>query len=146
MKFTWGHGITIGFALFVVYILYFVFTSFGMSIDLVSEDYYAQEVKYQNRIDQERNALDIKDEIHVSSAGSEIKIAFPEEWKDAIELGSVHFFRPSNVDLDVRIPLRLDENAQLTVPLDKFVAGRYEVQLYWEAKGKEYFVKKDLYI
>lgn len=142
----WGHGITIGFGLFVAYILYFVFTSFGESIDLVSEDYYAQEVAYQSRIEQKRNAAAVKDEVQVTRKGDEVVLSFPEEWRHAITHGEVHFFRPSNKALDVKVPLQLDDHSSLHVPADKLVSGRYQVKIYWEADQKAFYIEKDLHI
>lgn len=142
----WGYGIIIGFVLFAAYILYFVFSSYNHSIDLVAEDYYAQEVAYQDRITGIQNASAVSDDIGVQCTRTEVVVTFPEEWKNAITAGTVHFFRPSDVNRDVIVPLELDEQSALHVTGEKFQAGRYEVQISWQADGKSYYVKKDLFI
>ena len=63
MKFTIGHAITIVFISFTVYILSFVYRSFTNEVDLVAEDYYAQEIAYQDRIDHIANAKHLAGEI-----------------------------------------------------------------------------------
>lgn len=141
----WGHGIIAGFALFAAYILYFVFSSFNQRIDLVAEDYYAQEVAYQDRINDMENASALKDDITVQNTETGVQISFPLEWKNA-PAGNVRFFRPSDVRKDFIVPLELDEQSMLYVPGEKFTAGRYEVQISWQANGRSFYVKKDLFI
>lgn len=57
-KFNWGTGLAIGMILFVSFILFLVttmLTSAKYEHDLVTEDYYAAELHYQNDIDAEQN-------------------------------------------------------------------------------------------
>ena len=59
MKFNWGTGIVLAFIGFISFIMYFVVnmnTDKKLDHDLVTEDYYKQELKYQNDIDKEKNA------------------------------------------------------------------------------------------
>lgn len=142
----WGHGVTIGFVLFAGYILYFVFVSFNRNFDLVSDDYYAQEVAFQDRIDDTKNGLEIKDEITIKHNDNQLEVNFPIEVAKQITKGNIHFFRPSDKKLDLEISLDLDENGLLSIPLEKFVQGRYEAQISWDANGKSYYVKKDIFI
>ena len=54
MKFNWGTGIVLAFAAFIVFILYFVVLSTrdpASNHDLVTEDYYKKELKYQEDLD-----------------------------------------------------------------------------------------------
>ena len=64
MKFNWGTGIVLAFIAFISFIMYFVIsmnTDKSLDHDLVNEDYYKQELEFQNDIDKEKNAktLDI---------------------------------------------------------------------------------------
>ncbi len=142
----WGHGVTAAFVLFAGYILYLVTGCLNQEVGLVAEDYYAQEVAYQDRIEHRANAQAFKEDILVSRNASQVVIDFPEEWHKALESGQVHFFRPSDNELDVKLPLTLDQEGQFKVNGESFVPGRYEVNLSWTYDGKGYFVKKDLFI
>ena len=50
MKFNWGTGITIFFLSFVVFMLFMAYKCFQTDFDLVTEDYYAKELVYQETI------------------------------------------------------------------------------------------------
>jgi len=146
MKFTWGHGVTLGFILFVGYILYFVFVSFTQDIDLVAEDYYAQEVAFQDRIEQTENAKPFAGDISVAMKGEALVLTFPTEAQGTDLEGVVYLFRPSDTDLDLKFPLTLDENGQMQLPAQVMTKGRYEVQLLWSAAGTSYYVSKSVVI
>lgn len=146
MKFTWGHAITLVFIAFASYILYFVITSFSMDIDLVAEDYYAQEVAFQSKIDATSNAKEIVADIQFEQAESGVMLVFPDSMDIQIEEGQVKFFRPSQNDLDRVFPLQLDADHRMFVPKQVLESGRYMVQLSWKAGGKDYYLEKDIVI
>ena len=59
MKFNWGTGIVLAFIGFISFILYFVITmstNKKYDHDLVTDDYYKQELEYQSDINKEKNA------------------------------------------------------------------------------------------
>ena len=55
MKFNWGTGIFISIIIFFIAIFIFLYIAFTNENDLVENDYYPQEIEYQNRIDKVQN-------------------------------------------------------------------------------------------
>jgi hypothetical protein len=53
----WGYKIAITFILFGALIIFMVVKSFQQNIDLVTDDYYQEELKYQQQIDKLENTL-----------------------------------------------------------------------------------------
>ena len=51
----WGKGIFIFYSLFVVAILSVVYFAFTQEVNLVSEDYYQQEIAYESQIERIKN-------------------------------------------------------------------------------------------
>jgi hypothetical protein len=60
--------------------------------------------------------------------------------------GTVHFFRPSNENLDVEIPLQLDSNGVQVIEGSIFESGRYQIQINWELEGANYYLEKNVFI
>ena len=58
MKLSWANSIILSFVLFMAFIGYLVHGTFQQNIDLVAEDYYQQEVAFQNVIDKSNNYKD----------------------------------------------------------------------------------------
>ena len=137
---------TIGFSLFVVYILSFVYRSYTQNIDLVAEDYYAQEVAFQDRIDETANAEQFKKDLVVSRTDGFIEFIFPTEVTSAVTSGQIHFFRPSDKAMDIKIPFELNDSGVVRVPTQILNQGRYQVKFSWNTEDKSYFLSKDIVI
>lgn len=95
----WGKSIVLAFVIFIGFIMYIVIRSAQESVDLVSEDYYNEELKYQDVIDAEINTLPFKDSIRIEQIAQTIEMEFPDEIIVDAE-GEIYFFRPNDIKLD----------------------------------------------
>ncbi|MFT5617904.1 MAG: hypothetical protein ACI85I_001130 [Arenicella sp.] len=140
MKFNWGHGITLFSALFMSMILYFVISSVNYDSELVSEDYYENEINYQTRIDKERNAS--KEKINISQEATGLQIVF----LNSVDKGTVQFFRPSNKELDFQKPIQLNSNFQQQIGLENTKPGLWRIKLDWQKGGKDFYYEESVVI
>ena len=74
MKISWGIKIIIVFAVFAAGIFTMVAVSMMNETDLVSENYYEQEIKYQDQIELLNNSSHLNDKIIVTQERNEIMI------------------------------------------------------------------------
>ena len=84
MKINWGTGIVIAFIAFISFIMYFVIsmnTNSKYDHDLVTEDYYKQELEFQNEIDKESNSKHLVENISWKKTTDGIHIIFPASLK-----------------------------------------------------------------
>ncbi|GAA4307860.1 FixH family protein [Pontixanthobacter gangjinensis] len=147
MKINWGTGLVIGMLAFISFIMYFVVTmmsSTDYDHDLVVEDYYREELHYQQDIDAEKNALALEEGIEVYRDGNKLILKFPETMNLAELEGTVSFYRPSSKKLDFVIPFSEIENNRLLAPDDQMIAGRWNLKVRWQEHGKEYLFKKEI--
>lgn len=146
MKFNWGTGIILAFIGFIGFILYFVIS---MNVnqkydhDLVTEDYYKQELEYQNDIDKEINAKTLKQNLNWKKTTEGISIQFPKEIDIKNISGKVFLYRPSNKQLDFEIPISLS-NHNLLIPDNRLLDGRWNIKIDWEYNKKSYLYKKEI--
>jgi nitrogen fixation protein FixH len=138
----WGTGIVISFVLFIAMIFLFIFLGGREPSDLVSEDYYAQELKYEERIQAARNTAPYKDSIEVNRTESLVMISFPAAALAGLEEGTVEFFRPSEADDDVLFKLEPSDEGIMLVPRSELKPGRYEIKINWTCKGVVYYWEK----
>lgn len=83
MKINWGTAIVIAFGLFITFILYFVFkVQINPKYDneLVTEDYYQQELKVQGNIERTSNANALEEKIELKKSEEGITIQFPKDF------------------------------------------------------------------
>ncbi|MAN26056.1 MULTISPECIES: FixH family protein [Mesonia] len=145
-KINWGVGIVITIVCFMGFIMFFVIkmsTDTKYDHDLVTEEYYKEELAYQDQIDAQQNSAHLAENIQVEVSAEGIQILFPSEKID-IE-GKVNLYRPSNKKLDLEIPVNL-ENQQMMIPAEKLVEGKYKLSIHWKWNGTTYLFKKDLQI
>lgn len=144
MKFNWGTGIFLAYTIFALSMFWAVYQSTKHDNSLVVDNYYEEDLKYQQRFERIANANALSSPVGVAydRAAKAVVLSFPAEVGQAV--GEVQFYRPSDRRLDFATPLQLDEAGRQAVASDKLVGGRWVVKISWEAQGKGYYVEKDL--
>ncbi|WP_136666768.1 FixH family protein [Flavobacterium sp. H122] len=144
MRANWGTGIVVAFGLFITFILYFVFKVQGdanYDHEMVTEDYYKKEIGYQEQLDKQQNAYDLKEKITVKSTDDGLVIQFPASFDYKNIKGKVSLYRPSNQKLDFDMPISLS-SSNLLIPKTKLVGGRWDISIEWNYKDKGYLNKE----
>ncbi len=142
LKINWGTGIVIAMVLFMTFILSFVYKSFTQeySHDLVSEDYYKDELHYQKEIDKLNNAVRLESKIILSNSDKGITIKFPDNFDYQNINGNISFQRYSNSVLDFNKNIELTSDKFL-IPDSLLVSGKWIIKIDWKYKGEEYLFK-----
>ena len=148
MKISWGTGIVIAFALFISFILYFIFkvqSNPKYDNELVIEEYYKNDAKFGDEMIRVQNAQDLKQKPVISNTSEGITIVFPEVFVSNEIKGKVSFYRPSDKKFDFEVPILLS-NSSLNVPKEKLLGGRWDINMEWQYEGKQYLTKETIYV
>ena len=146
MKINWGTGIVLAFIGFISFIMYFIIT---MNVDerfeheLVTEDYYAEELNYQNDIDKLNNAKKLLRNVHYEKTNEGLFVRFPEDLDYKKITGKVFLYRPSNKQLDFETTISLSE-ISLLIPDKRLVDGRWNIKIDWQYNGISYLFKESI--
>jgi len=148
MKFniSWPTGIIISIAAFVIFILSFVYkVTFLPQYDhhLVSDDYYKDELNYQQEIDKLNTAAELKQNLILKKVDLGLLISFPSEFEASKIKGTIAFQRLSNDKIDFLLPIDLETN-DLLISDDKLVEGRWNVKIEWTVNNNTYLFKKKI--
>lgn len=146
MKINWGTGIVLAFIGFIGFILYFVITMITnkeYNHDLVTEDYYKQELEFQNDINKQKNAKDLSKNISWTKNQDGLIIEFPENLDAKKISGKVFLYRPSNKQLDFETPISLSKN-HLLIPDKRLLDGRWNIKVDWKYNGNLYLFKDEI--
>jgi len=139
MKFNWGTGVTIFFMSFVVFILFMAYKCFQTDFDLVTEDYYAKELVYQETIQKLNNEKRLKESFFIKKLENGVSLAFPKDQAIAGIKGTVQFFRPSDKELDKYFELTQNPEGTYFFKSENFQKGIYKVKVDWESGQTSYF-------
>ncbi len=139
----WGKGILLTIIGFVVLIMTMVVISVRMDgIELVTENYYEAEIKYQDRIDEASSALQLdRTVISYSAIGKNLTLDLPTG-----TTGKIQLFRPSDSSLDREILVDVIASGSTSVALGDLKAGYWKIQLSWTEEGKNYYEEKKITI
>lgn len=142
----WGTRIFLSFVVFAIIIFTMVFISMNQDINLVADDYYKQEIEYEDQIQRIRNtkALIESPVISIDKSTQEVIIQFPGSIAKTVQEGSIHFFRPSDSSLDKRYVLSLDETGIQRISIVGRLKGLWKVKLSWKDQELEYYDEKIL--
>lgn len=146
MKMNWGTAIVIAFVGFIGFIMYFVVNMAAnekYDHDLVVEDYYQQELKFQSDIDKEENSKTLKTNITWQKTQDGILITFPKDLDIKDIKGKVFLYRPSNKQLDFETPISLS-NHNLLIPDNRLLDGRWNINIDWTYNNKSYLFKEQI--
>ena len=140
----WGARIVLSFVVFAILIFTMVFISMKQDINLVSTDYYKQEIAYEDQIQRERNtrSLAVSPEIKFENTSQQVIITFPEELATQVKDGYIHLFRPSDSALDKKYKLELNNKGVQSISVLDNLRGLWKIKLYWEDNAKEYYYEK----
>jgi hypothetical protein len=148
MKINWGTGIVIAFALFMTFILYFVFevqSNSKYDNDLVVEEYYKHDSHFQDEMTRVQNAHDLQQKPSILYNSEGVKVVFPATFESNKVKGNILLYRPSNKKFDFDTPIALT-NSSLLIPQTKLIKGRWDVNMEWQYEGKKYLSKEVIYV
>jgi len=148
MKINWGTSIVIAFALFMTFILYFVFqvqSNSKYDNDLVVEEYYKHDAHFGEEMIRIQNANNLIHKPIITDSKLGITIEFPKEFEPKSIKGIVSLYRPSNKKLDFEVSISLS-NPTLLIPISNLEGGRWDINMEWNYLGKKYLTKEIIYI
>ncbi|WNH07916.1 FixH family protein [Thalassobellus suaedae] len=146
MKINWGTGIVLAFIGFISFIMYFIITmnvNNKYSHDLVTEDYYAEELDYQNDINKLTNANNLNQNISYKKSEEGLIINFPDDIDYTKIKGKVFLYRPSNKQLDFDTAISLSK-PYLLIPDNRLVDGRWNIKIDWQLNNQSYLYKETI--
>lgn len=138
----WGKGIIVALALFVGFILFLVITLMRQDVDLVSEDYYKQEIDYEARIQKEQNGLNSAAKIKIVDQKSFVIIQLP----DSIALTNVlvNLKRPNDEKLDKSF--KIEGTKTFMLPKASLEKGKYDLTIEYTIDQKECLMQQKIKI
>ncbi|MBK9192893.1 MAG: FixH family protein [Crocinitomicaceae bacterium] len=139
----WGKSITIFMVLFMGFILSMVYYAFTKNADLVEENYYENELNYdQHKINRE-NYTGLTDQASIQTVPDGVQIYVPAT-ETPVKNGSIYFYRPDEKKLDRNYELSLDEKNLQLLPYSDFKEGYYDVRIEWSDAQKSYLFENNI--
>lgn len=141
----WGHKIIVVYVLFVAGMGFLVYKASIQNKDLVTEDYYAKELVYQQKIDQSKRAGALSTPVQIKMISNELLIRFPKDFTAKQVKGEVVLYCPSDEKRDMQKFFTVtDDVVGIRVPANYH--GLHYVKINWEVEGVSYYYEQKIMI
>jgi hypothetical protein len=143
----WPVALIVIFSVFITYMVGFVIFACRQKMDLVREDYYDQEIRFQQQIDRVQRSTPVlaSATIEYDLHGDLVTVSLPSVKQKEIS-GTVTFYRPSDAGQDSDVQLGLDAAGRQSVSVRALRAGLWKVRVQWHDAGQDYFFEKPIVI
>ncbi len=122
-----------------------VFKSSSQNADLVTTDYYAKELKYQEKIDEIKRVSALSAPVDCKFSDNSLSISFPKDFTGKKLVGEVVLYCPSDEKKDIKKLFSvLDQPLQVSIPGGS--KGLYELHLSWQDGSVTYYFEKKIFI
>ena len=136
-----GKWIFISFILFAFFIGTLVTICVRQDVNLVSKDYYQEELAYQDQIQRLNNTEKLQQKPVMKIVENNfLKVDFMQT--DDIQNGELKLFCPSNPKMDKNFKLNTSDKGSQLIELSGLQAGMYKAKLLWTMDGKEFYMEE----
>jgi hypothetical protein len=144
----WPLGIIVTFALFFAGTVGLIVMACSQKMDLVSTDYYEQELKFQGRIDRVERTRHAVTQAAVAydPAARCITVSLPAGQAGHEVSGRIELYRPSAAGLDRAVKLEPDTKGVQRVDAAGMVPGFWKVRLSWTVESQDYFLDQKIVV
>lgn len=139
MTLNWGHKLTIFICAFAGMIIVLVYKSTQTNFDLVTQEYYKDELVYQEVIDGTKRANSLASQPTVTKEGATVTLQLPAEMKGLSIKGNVWFYCAADAKKDIKVPLAVNANAQQQISSSLLLPGKYTVKFKWTAGSQQFY-------
>lgn len=146
INWNWGTKIFIAIAIFMIFILTMVYMTTLQDRSMVEDKYYQKSIVYQDRIDKKANSTQLEQQVIVKIGSSHLSIIFQDFFKPEDIKGKIEIYRPSDIKLDVHIPIVLDSTRSIFYPINKMVKGKYIVKIDYTVGEKGFYQEEGIYV
>ena len=135
----WGTKIIILYSGFVIIVLVSVFFAMTQRVDLVTDNYYEKEIKYQEQIDKLQRTKALKEKTIIILEENKIRIKFPITPEKNNPKDFILLYRPSDPSKDINIIISADSFGFQSVSTEKLAKGFWKIKLNWTSNGVEFY-------
>lgn len=142
---SWGNKLIIVFIVFAALMATLVYKATQAKFELVSKDYYQDELRYQDKIDGAANAA-LEAPISIQVTDEIISIEFPDVQKNANITGEAWFYCSVDATKDKRFVLSVDSTGIQRIERKGLQKGDYQIKISYEINQKKYYVAQQLHL
>lgn len=146
IKWNWGTGILLSIIIFMMILIGIVYVFMNQDVDLVTQDYYGKELKYQKQIDKINNTNEMGKQVGIALLNNFVQLTFPDSVFDKKASGTIYFYRPSGSKKDFSVPMAVSVNNTQVINAATLDKGLWRIKIEWGMDGRDFYSEKSVII
>ena len=142
----WGYRIVVAFGLGVAFILFLVWKTMQVDIEMVESNYYEKEMAFNGKLQATANANALPTKVSVVKQDQQILLKIDSTTAAAITKAEVHFYNPASEKSDRKLNLIASNNGVYVFPVAQFNKGKYIAKISFTSAGKNYYAEEVIFI
>jgi nitrogen fixation protein FixH len=143
---SWGNKLLLVFIAFTGLMSYMTYRCVSTPVELVANEYYQDELAYQNVIDGAKNANALSRKINIRQEAGKIMIEFPPEMMSSHLTGTILFYNAANLNRDRNVKLNVLSGGKIILESGLLGPGQFTVKITWNANNKDYYSEQNIMI
>lgn len=137
----WGKGIIAALGAFIVFIVVLGTVMMSTNVDLVADDYYQQEISYEDEISAKKNANALAESIEINQDKDFLIVSVPEGPYNDIKLS---LDRPNDDNKDLEF--NIEGTKTFLIEKNKLQKGVYNTRLTFSHDDKPCQEESSIYV
>lgn len=131
---------------FLVLNVIMVILTFSQDVELVTDNYYEKELKYQDELGKMNNALSLPDSLKMSMDRFELKISYPQSLLKNKLVGTIHLYRPDQRKFDYDVDVKYDDSGRQTINMSGKAPGKWKISISLNDGEHDYLFKDVIFL
>ncbi len=142
----WPYGIAAAFGLFLAGTAGLIVLAAFHRPELVTADYYEQELRYQQTYDSRARtaALGAEAAVTFDEAARRIRVTLPPRHAALRPAGAIHLYRPAAASADRRVALAPDAEGRQELDARDLAPGLWRIRVEWTVADEAYALERQL--
>jgi hypothetical protein len=146
MKFNWGTGIAITLILFATLMGFMVYQAMQQDFDLVSDNYYQEELAYQSIIEHKANGMKLTHKARLMRTEEAIYLMLPEDLDGKAKDIEVLMYHEQEDENDFRFALEATTQNNFKVPFTSFAEGKWIAKVHVKSEEVPYYFEPEIHL
>lgn len=142
----WGYRIVVAFGFGVTFILFLVWKTMQVDIEMVESNYYEREMAFNGKLQATANANALPTKVSVEKQDQQIILKIDSTTAAAITSAEIHFYNPASEKSDKKIAINASNNGLYYFPVASFTKGKYIAKISFTSAGKNYYAEEVIFI
>jgi nitrogen fixation protein FixH len=134
-----GNVILFGFGIMILFMTYLVIRCTQNPSVMVSDQYYEQELVYQDKIDAQENTIPLDALFSLEHQGTDLQIKIPAEINNKLTKATLVVYNQADDRHDKTIAIPKNADGVYMLSAANWANGSYKLKLSIEAGAKKYY-------